>query len=99
MDRHLVRAIGGGAAHGPFELTLRQTGPKVAGEVRLSGGFTTSLLNGPIEGTITGDVLRFGRPDGRLSGEAIVAGDELSGTVILSLGGGHTMALRLQRQP
>ena len=52
--------------------------------------------NGLIEGTISGDVLKFARPDGRLSGEVIVAGDEMSGTVTF---GGVRRALRLQRQP
>ena len=55
-----------------------------------------TLGDGSIEGTVRGDILRFARPDGRLSGEVIVAGDEMSGTVTF---GGVRRALRLQRQP
>ena len=84
-----------GPGGGFFEMTLRQTGAKVAGALKLAGGDAT-LLDGPVEGTIHGDVLKFGRPDGQLRGEAIVAGDEISGTVTYRA---STRTLRLQRQP
>ena len=70
---------GGGDAH-PFELTLRQTGPKATGAVSLLG-WGAHNWNGPIVGTITGDVFSFSRDDGRIRGEVLVAGDEMSGTV------------------
>jgi hypothetical protein len=87
-------AVGGGTG-GAFEMTLRQTGPKMTGDVSLTGG-NAHFWSGPIEGTVTGDVLKFSRPDGRLRGEVIVAGDEMSGAVDFGSG---TKPLRLQRQP
>ena len=83
------------AVSGLFDVTLRQTGAKVAGDLKLTAGNAT-LWNGPIEGTIRGDLLKFSRPDGRLWGEVIVAGDEMSGFVVFGPG---TRTLRLQRQP
>ena len=76
-------------------MTLRQTGPRATGDVRLTG-LNAQIWNGPIEGTVNGDLFKFNRPDGRPSGEVIVAGDEMSGTVTF---GGVTRTLRLQRQP
>ena len=69
-----------GSGGGDFELTLQQTGPKARGELRLTGA-ETLYWNGEIVGTVGGDVLSFGRWDGRLRGEVTVAGDEMSGTV------------------
>ena len=91
----VVSTQGSTGVGGRFDMTLRQTGAKVAGEIQLAAGDAT-LLNGPVEGTIHGDVLKFGRPDGRLRGEAVVAGDQMSGTVSYR---GSTRTLRLQRQP
>ena len=97
-----------GPGGGDFELTLKQTGPKATGELRLTGG-ETQYWNGDIAGTVSGHVLSFGRWDGRLRGEVIVALDEMSGTVTftpLSTSGccpgtytHGTRTLRLQRQP
>ena len=87
--------LGHGTVGGRFDMVLRQTGAKVAGDLKLAGGDAT-LLDGPVEGTIQGDLLKFSRPDGRLRGEAVVAGDQMSGTVIYR---GSTRTLRLQRQP
>jgi hypothetical protein len=60
-------------------------------------------------GTVSGDVLSFSRWDGRLRGEVIVAGDEMSGTVTFTplstsacCPGAYThgtKTLRLQRHP
>ncbi len=85
---------------GALNLTLRQTGPKVTGDVNLASPIG-HVWSGPIEGTVSGDVLRFSRPDGNLRGEVIVAGDEMSGTVYLASFAnffGGPRALRLQRQ-
>ena len=78
-------------------MTLQQTGPKVIGDVSL-GGWNAGPFSGPIEGTVTGDVLKFSRVDrADLRGEAIAAGDALTGTV--TFGNVGTVPLRLQRQP
>ncbi len=84
-----------GAPGGDFDVTLRQIGPKVTGDLRLTGR-NAMFWNGPIEGVLTGDVFKFGRPDGRLRGEVIVAGEGMSGTVFFD---SATRPLRLQRQP
>jgi hypothetical protein len=88
----------GGA--GEVELTLRQAGPKVKGDFTLTGIQHSHFWTGPIDGSVSGDVLRFSRS--LLRGEMIVAGDEMSGTVtyqgIANVTPG-AMTLRLQRQP
>ena len=61
-------------------LTLEQTGPKARGDLKLTGA-ETQYWNGDIVGTVSGDVLHFGRWDGRLRGELTVAGDVMSGSV------------------
>ena len=73
-------AWSGDAGSGQFALTLRQAGPKATREVTLIGWYAHTW-NGDIVGTITGDVLSFARPDARLRGEVIVAGDEMSRTI------------------
>ena len=73
----------GSGTAGTFEMTLRQTGPKATGDVSLPGAYAHDF-SGPIVGAISGDVLSFSLPDGRLRGEVIVALDEMSGTVTLS---------------
>jgi hypothetical protein len=65
-------------ARGPFELKLRQLGSKVQGEV-WKGGLES--LGGPVEGTVSGDVLRWSQPNGNLSGELTVGVDEMSGAL------------------
>ena len=84
-----------GGPGGAVDITLRQTGPRATGHLMLTG-FNAQIWSGPVEGTVNGDVLKFGRPDGRLRGEVIVAGDEMAGTVTF---GGATRTLTLQRQP
>ena len=66
-----------------FEIILRQTGARVEGDVRMLGD-VRPRLDGPITGTVRGDVLTFARSDGRLRGEFVVAGDEMSGTITLA---------------
>ncbi len=84
---------------GEVELTLRQAGPKVTGEIQLTGIQHSHFWAGPIDGNVSGDVLRFSRS--LIRGEMIVAGDEMSGTVtyqgIANVTPG-AMKLRLQRQ-
>ncbi len=76
-------------------MTLRQTGPKVTGDLALIG-LSMHRWSGPVDGTVTGDVFKFSRPDGLLRGQVIVEGDEMSGTVTFGPG---TRTLRLHRQP
>jgi hypothetical protein len=97
----------GSGTAGDFEMTLRQTGPKATGDITLPGAHVHDF-SGPIVGAISGDVLSFSLPDGRLRGEVIVAVDEMSGTLTLNpisqsaccpggpMAGTHT--LKLQRQ-
>jgi hypothetical protein len=62
------------------ELMLDQRGARVTGILRAYG---TLRIDGPVEGTVAGDVLRFQRADGRLQGEATVNGDEMTGRFVL----------------
>ena len=80
---------------GIFAMTLQQTGPKATGDMRITG-MNAPPFSGPIEGTVTGDVLKFSRTGGQLHGEATVAGDEMSGNV--TFGAIGTRTLRLLRQ-
>lgn len=68
---------GGG---GDFGMTLRQTGPKVKGDVELTSGDAHNW-NGSIVGTVKGDGLTFSLWDWRLRGDVTVDEDEMSGTV------------------
>jgi len=90
------RWTGTWGARGGVDMTLRQTGPRATGDIRLFGDVLAPNASGPIEGTVSGDVLTFSRREGGLRGEVIVAGDEMSGTVTFGVAG--TRALRLQRQ-
>jgi len=90
-------------------MTLEQTGPKVTGNVELLGVADSYNWNGPVAGTVRGDVLSFSRWDTRLQGEVTVAEEEMSGTVTftpVSVSGccpGRKMmgtkTLKLRRQP
>ena len=74
-----------GGNSGSFDMTLRQTSPKVTGDLGL-GGPNVQLWAGRIEGTVSGDVLRFSRPDGQLRGEVTVADDVMTGTATFGTG-------------
>jgi hypothetical protein len=99
----------GSGGGGDFAMTLRQTGPKATGDLERSGAADAHNWNGTIVGTVRGDTLSFGLLDGRLQGEVIVAGDEMSGTItftpIVTSGccpgvyTSGTKTLKLQRQP
>ena len=99
----------GGTGGGDFRMTLEQTGPKVTGNVELTGAADSYNWNGPIAGTVKGDVLNFSRWDQRLQAEVRVAENEMAGTVTftpVSVSGccpGREMlgarTLTLQRQP
>ena len=82
---------GGG---GDMELTLEQSGPKVTG--RLVGTILLHEADGPIEGTVNGDVFRFRSKKGSATGDLQVNGDEMSGPGATQFGPG-TMTLRRQQ--
>jgi hypothetical protein len=79
---------------GSFSMTLRQDGPRVTGELRMTGSMLRNE-NGPVEGTVRGDVLSFRQPDGRIGGEMMVKGDEMQGS---GYGGSASYIIRLKRQ-
>src|SRR5262245_53379979 len=67
---------------GFYELFLEQEGPKVKGSIRRAGAVQGLIISGPIEGTVAGDVFRFGQTNGTLKGEMTVSGDEMVGEVL-----------------
>jgi len=70
----------GAGGGGDFGMTLQQDGPKATGNIELTG-WDAHNWNGPITGTVRGDVLSFRRWDGRVQGEVLLAEDKMSGTV------------------
>ena len=79
-------------SHGPLKLTLQQSGPKVTGQLK----GTTSGMDGPLEGTVTGDIFRFRSPRAGVSGELQVNGDEMTGSGTTQ-GDPGTMTLRREQ--
>jgi hypothetical protein len=65
------------AGNRPVFLTLRQSGPKVTGEITI--GSQSDGPVGPIEGTIRGDIFGFHDLRNRLTGQLQVNGDEMTG--------------------
>ena len=80
-----------------MELTLQQRGSKVTGQARgrLTGG-NSPLSDGPLEGTVSGDIFRFFTPRAGVTGELQVNGDEMTGSATTTLGPG-TMTLHRQQ--
>ena len=60
-------------------LQLEQRGPKVKGSVRGRGA--NYEFEGPIDGSVTGDVFSFTQTNGPSSGELTVGRDEMAGRV------------------
>ena len=85
-----VRGGGGGS----MELTLQQSGTKVTGQ--LTGTIQLHAVDGPIEGTVNGDMFRFRGVRSVATGELQVNGDEMTGSGATQYGPG-TMTLRRQR--
>ena len=76
---------------------LEQQGSTVKGYMRVGGssGAASSwhrVNQGPVDGTVAGDVFRFRVTNGSLEGELKVSGDEMTGEV--SLAGNRTLSLR-----
>jgi hypothetical protein len=78
-------------------LVLRQEGPRATGSVRATAGNSmVRPVNGPIEGTLAGDVLSFRLTDGSLTGEMRVSEDTMTGQIADSPFGGRYV-ITLQR--
>jgi hypothetical protein len=78
----LMRSGGGSDNTLYVDLALDQSGARVVGTIRTSG--PTRLVDGPLEGSVAGDILRFERAgtSQSLRGEATVNGDEMTGQVV-----------------
>ena len=92
-----ISAPGSAGNNAAVELTLQQRGSKVTGQARgrLTSG-NLPLSDGPIEGTISGDIFRFFTPRAGVTGELQVNGDEMTGSATTQLGPG-TMTLHRQQ--
>jgi hypothetical protein len=89
-----VSFVGGstiGLGGGTIELTLKQTGSQVIGNLVVRGA--VSDPSGPFEGTVSGNELRIIQPS-KLNGIFTVRGDSMSGDVR----GGMSHKIYLQRQ-
>jgi len=61
-----------------IRLELEQQGPKVTGYLRVNPPHIQyGFVDGPVEGTVTGDVFTFRQTNGVLLGETTVNGDEM----------------------
>ena len=63
----------------PAVLTLQQNGPRVTGQIKMNFYSAGGSVDGPLEGTVSGDIFRFRDSRGRVIGEVQVKGDEMSG--------------------
>ena len=87
----------GGVGGSDIELSLQQSGPKVTGDVRISGG--NFRANGPIKGSVSGDMFRFEEQRRQVIGEVQVNGDEMVGAGHASVGGTSApIRIELRRQ-
>ena len=86
--------LGGPGTNNPgaLFLDLRQEGATVQGVIHQGASGAASSLDGPISGTVAGDVFRFKSTRGIAEGELTVNGDEMSGTV--SIFGTRPLSLR-----
>ena len=93
-----ISAPGSAGNNAAVELTLQQRGSKVTGQARgrLTSG-NLPLSDGPIEGTISGDIFRFFTPRAGVTGELQVNGDEMTGSATTQYGPGVTIQLRRQQ--
>src|SRR5215470_9021713 len=66
---------------GALFLNLRQEGATVQGFIKQGASGAAASLDGPINGTVAGDVFRFKSARGIAQSELTVNGDEMSGTV------------------
>jgi hypothetical protein len=70
-----------GEQAGGLRLELEQQGSTVKGSVRTAAGGANplGLASRPIDGTVAGDVFRFGNSRGNFEGEVTISGDEMGG--------------------
>ena len=88
-------ATGTYASGRPIVLTLEQSGSRVKGQITVMSS-SDGNLNGPIEGTISGDIFTFHDSRGRVTGQLQVSGDEMTGPGSMSSFSG---TITLHRQP
>jgi len=73
------------SANGDFVLSLKQEGPKVTGYMRRTGmGGILSVIEGDIQGAVTGDVFSWKQTAGTLTScvsDMSVSEDEIAGVV------------------
>jgi hypothetical protein len=78
-----------------FRLELEQHGSTVKGFLRSAWfGNSGRFADGPIEGTVAGDVFRFRGTRGEVEGELTVSGDEMTGVGMMSFWGQRRLSLR-----
>jgi len=90
-----IGSVGVGNVAREIRLELEQQGPKVTGYVRRLGagmGAYPLQLEGPLEGTVGGDVFSFRLTNAAGEGTMTVSGDEMKGYV--SVGGRVPISMR-----
>ncbi len=71
--------------HGTLQLRLEQEGSEVQGSIRNYGAMSACATgDGPLEGTVAGDVFSFKQTNSPVIGEMKVTSDQMSG-----VGSGH----------
>jgi len=88
----------GGIADRRLTLTLVQSGSKVTGQMATPGTGAPGPVEGPLDGTITGDIFRFQDTRGRLKAELQVNADEMTGSMSWQFGPG-TITLHRRAGP
>jgi hypothetical protein len=71
-----------------LKLTLVQSGSKVTGQMATAGSGAPGPVEGPLDGTVTGDIFRFEDTRGRLKAELQVNADEMTGSMTWQFGPG-----------
>src|SRR5262249_26593514 len=82
------------AGNRPVVLTLCQSGPRVRGQMTMGSQAEGPI--GPIEGTVSGDILSFHDLRNRLTGRLQVSGDEMTGA---GTNAGFPATVTLHRHP
>jgi hypothetical protein len=89
IDRTLVTENVTGSWYGAMGgrdglwLTFKQEGSKVTGEFHTTGYLASWIsTEGPIEGTVAGDVLTFADRRGTFRAETRIDGDEMTGQIL-----------------
>jgi hypothetical protein len=79
--------------NGTLQLTLKQEGSKVTGDVRVTG-LMDSVVNGAVEGNVNGDGVELRQWHSRFVLYLTVNGDEMTGVGQISKVGQSAVALR-----